>query len=305
MNTDIPKTAIIGASGFLGRYFLPAYRKIYPDCIATVKNGSVEDQHMYDLDLYKPNIAGLQLAKRHYKEALIFAAITRVNITEKEKVEVRKANVDGTFELIRQLTEEGVKPVFFSSSYVFDGKTGSYTDQSPVNPIIEYGKQKAEVEAQISAITKENFLVIRLCKIFSLVKEDKTFLDEIAGILSSGGTYRAAYDQIFCPTLVTDVIAAVSLLQSQGSTGIINVCSPEVWSRYDLAIVLARLMGVSTDKVIRASLDEIMISPRYPKNTSMISGIVLKPVSDFTPISICLEQTARHWTNQILKTNKQ
>jgi len=296
MRSGIPKTAIIGASGFLGRHFLPAYRKLYPDCVGTIKGYPDHGSgHLYHLDLNSPDITDLRLSARGHKEALIFAATTRVNISEDEKIAARKANVDGTLELIRQLTEEGIKPVFFSSAYVFDGEKGAYTSESRVNPITEYGKQKADVEARIAPITGGNFLVVRLSKIFSRVKEDGTFLDEIARVLSSGGVYRAAFDQILCPTLVTDIIDAVGLLQAKGATGIINVCSPEVWSRYDLAAALAGSMGVAADKVIRAPLDEIMASSKCPKNTSMVSGISLRPDRDFTPISICIEQTAKRW----------
>lgn len=304
METGFQKTAIIGASGLLGRYFLSAYRRVYPNCIGTIKENPDENRNIYQLDLYKPDITKLKLAKKRHKEALILAAVTKVNIREEEKIKARGANVDGTLELIRQLTEEGIKPVYFSSPYVFDGKAGGYTDESPLNPVIEYGRQKAIIESRIAAITKGNFLVVRISKIFSLVKEDNTFLDEMARILLEGGTYRGAYDQILCPTLITDLIGAVSSLQAKASTGIVNVCSPEVWPRYDLAVFLAKSMGISTDKVIRSSLSDIMKNPHYPKNTSMIPSLALSPSSAFTPMSECIEQTARNWTSRDEAVNK-
>jgi dTDP-4-dehydrorhamnose reductase len=304
MHTDIPKTAVIGASGLLGRYFLSAYRRVFPDCIGTVKETPDESRNIHNLDLCKPDITKFRLAEKQYKEALILAAVTKVNIPEEEKIEARKVNVEGTLELIRQLVEEGIKPVYFSSSYVFDGQRGGYTDESPINPVIEYGRQKAVIESKIAAIAKGNFLVVRMSKIFSLVKEDNTFLDEIARVLLTGGTYRAAFDQILCPTLITDLIDVVSLLQSRGSTGFINVCSPEAWSRYDLAVALAKSMGISADKVTRASLSEIMKNPKYPKNTSMVSKVMSASGLAVMPISACIERTARNWTSRDRATGK-
>lgn len=298
MDKSIPKTAIIGASGLLGRYFLSAYRQIYPDCIGTVKDAADESRNIYKLDLYKPDISKLRLAEKHHKEALILAAVTKVNIPEEEKIRARGANVDGTLELIRQLAAEGIKPVYFSSPYVFDGQAGNYTDESPLNPAIEYGKQKAIIESEIAAITRGNFLVVRISKIFSMAREDNTFLDEIARTLLSGGAYRAAFDQILCPTLVTDLVDAVSVLQEKRAAGIINVCSPEVWSRYDLAVALAESMGVEKDKIIKTSLVEIMKNAKYPKNTSMVSTAALRFNRAFTPMSACIEKTARNWMNQ-------
>ena len=76
-------------------------------------------------------------------QALILVAVTKIDTCEEEKAMTRRVNVDGTLELIRQLVNEGIKPVFFSSDYVFDGDTGGYLDESPLNPINEYGHQKS------------------------------------------------------------------------------------------------------------------------------------------------------------------
>ncbi len=295
MHKDIPKTVIIGAFGFLGKYFLAAYKEIYPDCVGTTKGVVDGASDFHFLDLSNPDIKSLRLLEMEYKEALIFAAVTKINICEEEKLMTRKVNVDGTLELIRQLIDEGIKPIFFSSDYVFDGKEGSYRDDSPVNPMTEYGKQKAEVEAKMAAITKGNFLVVRLSKIFTLTKNDNTLLDEMARILSSGGVVQAAYDQIFCPTLITDIINALSWLQVEKVTGIVNACSPEAWSRYDLAVSLAKTMKVDVNKVRKASLSEIMTNKERPKNTSMISSALLKDSVFFTPMTTCIKRIASNW----------
>lgn len=303
-DVKIPKTAIIGASGFLGKAFLDSRRQVYPDCIGTVKGASDPSRNLFSLNLLKPDMKSLGLSKSGHKEALILAAVTKIDKCEKEKKVTRMVNVDGTLEIIRQLTSEGIKPIFFSSDYIFDGKDGSYTDKSPANPITEYGRQKAEVEAKINAITHGNFLVVRLSKIFSVAKGDGTLLDEMANALASGGTVYTAFDQIFCPILISDVIKSVDWLQAKGSTGIVNVCSSENWSRYDLAVDLARSMGVSTDKVIKISLDDIMIKPKGPKNTSMLPTSALNSCVPATSISSCVEQVAANWTGRAQITEK-
>ena len=88
--------------------------------------------------------------------------------------------------------------------------------------------KKAEVETAIKKISKGNYLVIRLSKIFSLKKDDGTLLDEMAKILISGKELQAATDQIFCPTLISDLVEIVTILQTRRVTGVINVCSQEI-----------------------------------------------------------------------------
>ena len=305
MNTNIPKTAIIGASGFLGQAFLSAYRQVYSDCIGTTRSSVDEKKNLFFLDLLNLDLESLHLINSDHKEALILAGVTKIDSCEREKEKTWKVNVDATLELIRQLADEGIKPIFFSSDYVFDGKDGFYTDGSATNPTTEYGKQKAEIESRIASITKGNFLVVRLGKIFSLRKEDNSLLDEMAHILSLGGAINAAFDQIFCPTLITDVVDAVSWLQAKGTTGIVNVCSPEIWSRYDLAISLAQAMGLDSNKVIKVSLDKIFFNPKLPKNTAMLSSVALKTYVDFTPISVCVERVADNWARHVKTAKKE
>lgn len=301
MNIDIPaslpKTAVIGASGFIGSAFLSRYRQIYSDTIGTARN--LSGKNVLHLDLLDPDIAQLRLSETGHKEALILSAISKIDKCEKEKEITRKVNVEGTLELIRQLVKEGIKPIFFSSDYVFDGITGNYADDAPTNPITEYGRQKAEVEAAIGETSKGNYLVVRLSKVFSLKKGDGSLLDEMAGILASGGIVRAAFDQIFCPTLLSDVVNAVAFLQMKGITGIVNVCSAEPWSRYDLALTLAKSIGIDSSRICRISLDDIGFKTTRPKNTSMIpkrllSGTCIK----FTPILEYIEQTASNWSGR-------
>ncbi len=295
--TDIPKSVIIGAYGFLGRNFLAIYRTVHPDCVGTARKPS--DANVFYMDLVAPNISPLRLADTGHKEALILAAITKIDRCEKEKELTRKINVEGTLELIRQLVVEGIKPIFFSSDYVFNGISGNYTDDAPTNPITEYGRQKAEIEDKIGEISHGNYLVVRLSKVFSIEKSDNSLLDEMAHTLVSGGILRAAFDQIFCPTLISDVINTVVYLQAKGTKGIVNVCSPEVWSRYDLALAIANAKGIDKGKVIRISLDELGFKSNRPKNTSMIAKrLSSETLLAFTPISKCIEIVARNWTGK-------
>src|SRR5205823_2437610 len=150
----------------------------------------------------------------------------------------------GTLELVRQLWERDIVPIFLSSDYVFDGKrTDGYDDKAPVSPGTEYGRQKAAVE-KFLAESGRSHLVLRLSKVFGLEKGDGTLLDEMAASLMSGRPVAAARDQVFCPTWVVDLVKAIMEVQVRGLRGIVNLCSPQPWSRYELARVVARTLRV-------------------------------------------------------------
>ncbi len=295
----VPKTAIIGASGFIGKALLSLHRKTHPDCVGTALNQLKGD--LKYLDLLSCDIAPLKLAESGHQDAIITAGIARIIVPQKEK-EYTKKVTQGTLKLIQQLADEGIKPIFISSECVFDGRTGNYDDDAPVNPVNEYGKQKAEIEQGMQEICKGRYLIARFSKVFTLEKKDGSIFDEMAAALTSGGTIRAAYDQIFSPTLLSDAINALKILQTKNATGAFNISTTEVWSRYDLALIMADHLGVGHEKVERISLDDLneVINNEVftrPKNTSLnVMKLIRETKSAFTPITQCMEIIAKKWT---------
>lgn len=289
-----PKTAVIGATSFIGAHFLRTCRAVHPDCVGTERIRTRPD--LLAFDLLEPDIAPLRLRETGHEQALILAAVSRIERCEREKEASRLVNVDGTLELVRQLVASGIRPVFFSSDYVFDGVCGGYEDEAPANPVTEYGRQKAEVEACIDGISGGRYLVIRLSKVFSLDRGSLTLLDEMADRFSSGQPCRVAFDQVFSPTLVGDIVGAVTTLIGMKAAGIVNVCSPERWSRYELALAMATAMCVRPDLVHRACMDDISASIRRPKNTSLVARRLSEyGIGGFTPVASCIEAIAAAW----------
>ena len=289
---NLPKTAIFGCSGFIGSYFLSFYRKLHPDCAGASRKPG--DKSVFFFDLEAPDISGMKLAETGHTQALLLASVSKVAVCESRREYTRKINVTGTIELVRQLAASGIKPIFASSDYVFDGVSGGYLDDSPLHPTTEYGRQKAEVETRTAEITKGNYAVIRLSNIFGMLKGDGTLFNEMAQILASGGKLKAAYDQRFCPLPIHDLLEAVASLQTAGSSGTINICSAENWSRFELAARLVQEMGLLPDRVERVSLDDIL--PDRPKNTTMkTTRLHRETMCRFTPIADCISSVAAAW----------
>ena len=293
IESEHKKTAVIGANSLAGRYFLKAYNLIYPDSIGTYHNGN--EPH---LDLFKPEIASLKLKKAGYTDVIIAAAITNIGKCEREKEYTYARNVKGMLELIRQLARDNLKPIFLSSNWVFDGIKGGYDENSATNPVNEYGNQKVEVEELMPEICKGNYLIIRLSKIITACKGSKSFLGEIASHLLSGEKVWAAVDQVFCPTLVNDIVKAVIKLQAVNATGIIHVCSPEVWSKFDLAREIALACKVDKNMVKPIKLDELGDDICRPKHTNMVCRRLHEiTLVKFESVSACIQQVANSYLN--------
>ena len=229
------------------------------------------------------------------REAIIAAAVPRVDDCERDPVGSSRVNVAGTLELARRLSGRGIVPVFLSSDYVFAGTDpAGYADDSETNPTTEYGRQKAEVEAALAASGRP-FTVLRLSKVFGLTRGDGTLLDEMAAKLTAGGIVSAATDQVFCPAWVGDVVRAAIAVQRAGLRGVVNLVPAEAWSRYDLAVELAKAVGARESQVRPISLDDLP-GVRRPKCTKLIPTPAV-PFA-FTPVRECIRRLAQEYAGE-------
>ena len=260
------KTAIIGASGFVGSYLLKSYRDGFSGTIGT--SFSNPGEGLVHFDIRNPVISSLNLQDNGIEEVIITSANPNIAFCRDHREEAYDVNVRGMLKLIESLAKKSIKPIFLSTDYVFEGTNAPYTDNSSTNPTTEYGRQKEEVEKEIPNITS-NYLVLRLSKIFGVKKGDGTLIDDMAGSLAAGKTINVAQDQFFCPTQVEDLVSAIITVQDKGSTGIYNVCNPESWSRHEIALKLLEYMQASASLVNPISLHSIKSMSDRPLNTSM------------------------------------
>ena len=203
------KIAVIGASGLIGSHLLAHLRQNNSDTIGT--SFSKKDSKLTFFDIRSSNLDSLALEDQGYSSVIITAALSNIYFCETNAALSHEVNVRGTLTLLEQLAKTSLQSIFLSSDYVFDGKTGSYTETSPTNPTTEYGKQKNIVEKTIPTLT-DNYLIVRASKIFGTTRNDGTFIDNIAKDLSAGKKMRVAYDQIFCPTFVEEFATSLLVL---------------------------------------------------------------------------------------------
>lgn len=288
------KTAVIGASGFVGRHLWHAYASRYPDCVGT-SFASTANPRLVPFDIRRPDAAALRLPETGHRAVVIASAKPNVGFCENDRESSYAVNVKGTLGLIEQLGRLGLHVIFVSSDYVFDGKHGRYDDDAPTAPSTEYGRQKAEVERQIASLAAE-FTVIRLSKVYGRSKGDGTLLDEMAAAFASGKEVRVAKDQYFSPTYVDDVVSALFAVQAAGMRGHLNLCSPERWSRAEIALALARAMGVDTALARQIALYDLPSMAGRPLDTSMLSSRLKKSTAaTFVPLSESIAAVAGNW----------
>lgn len=271
---------IVGSSGFIGRQLAQSLQ-------GSIGVGRAE------LDLRGPDLDAVQrggVDLSGVRIGIIAAAVSRIGACESDPIGTRQVNVLGTLELARQFASRGIKTVWFSSDYVFDGRQGKYIDDATLSPANHYGSQKAEVERELAKVTGGNCLILRIGKTYGLTPGDGTLLDEMFGLLTRGKPVRAATDQVLNPTCVYDLVRAVREL-AETRCGKLNCCSPEIVTRYDLALAAAAALGADRALVQAISLDDLGDAFVRPKNNGMLVSEAVRAFG-FVPVRDALEYLA-------------
>lgn len=292
VNATVRKTAVIGASGYVGGHLWNAYRARHPDCVGTGFSRAREE--LTHFDIRNPQLDALRLEDSGHEAVLISSAKPNIGYCDQQPEESYAVNVRGMLDLMRHIARTSMQIIFLSSDYAFEGH-GDHDDNSPTRPTTEYGRQKVAVEQALPELT-DNYLILRLSKIYGVRKGDNTLLDEVAAGLAAGREMKVARDQIFCPTHVDDLTAAIHGIQKKGLRGTLNVCSPERWSRCDVATRLAAAMQCDPQLLKTISLHDLPGMASRPLNTSMLCTRLTNEVgSVFRGLEESIAEVAANW----------
>lgn len=288
------KTAVIGASGYIGAHLFRKYRETFLDCIGTGFSRVGQDLTLFDLR--NPEKTSLRLQETGHQAVIISSAMPNVGWCESHPQESYALNVQGTLTLAKLLAKSPIKIYFISSDYVFDGKMGGYTDQAKTCPVTEYGRQKAEVERELPNLT-DNYAILRLSKIYGTAWKDKTLIDDLASALLNGQKLTVATDQFFSPTHVDDVVRMTLYVQEQGAKGVINLCHSQAYSRQQIAQKLVQALQVSPSLLQSTTLHSIPGMEQRPLNTSLICSPLLEKLqASLWSIDEAVKRIALNWS---------
>ena len=164
------------------------------------------------LNITKPKSIKKFLKKERPESVLHLAGLSRpMSIHDKNIKRSIDLNIVGTANLVRVCSELKIKLIYFSTSYVYPGKKGNYSEQDAVLPWNNYGWSKLGGECAVQMY--KNSLILRVCmtekpflhkKAFANVKLNFIFHDELSkllikllnkkGIINLGGPAKTVYN---------------------------------------------------------------------------------------------------------------
>jgi len=199
------------------------------------------------------------------------AAITDVDLCEKERELAWQVNVNGVENLAYTAKLVGAKIIHLSTDYVFDGKNGPYSELDRPNPLSYYGRTKLASE-NILLTSGVNYTIIRTMVLYGIgINVKPNFALWVYKNLKENKPIRVVDDQIGNPTLVDDLAFAILKIIELDKSGLYHIAGNDIVSRYDFAVTLADVFQF--DKKLITSVKSSIFKQPAPR--PLKSGFII------------------------------
>lgn len=241
---------VIGASGQVGGALLLELERRSLQCLGTYHTHKAPHGNFSRLDLGQVDAVTALIAKTRPLYVYVPASYTNVDGCEEDPERSYAVNVKGVQAIAEAAHKNKAKLIYFSSDYVFDGKSGPYDEQEPVSPISVYGKHKVEAEQAAVKETEDGALIVRTTVVFGMEWQQKNFVLRLIRSLSEGKEVAVPDDQIGTPTFNSALAHTAVELALGDQTGIFNVAGEELCSRYQLAQAVAEIFSLNEGLIV-------------------------------------------------------
>ena len=290
------KILVTGGNGFLGSIFCFLAREAGDQVLGTTLNSrfSLRGCETRRLNI-RDQEACLEIVRTLNPDVIIHCARYPVGVgqCEKERESSYQINTIGTKNLVRSAEKMGVKFVYISTDWIFNGKKPvgeKYREEDDVCPLNYYGVTKWAGEQEVAGV-KTEWLIIRPANIYGLhaafleppyspgsgTMERSSWAHKMATKLEKGEQIGLPDTMYQSPVLANHLAEVTLRLTKEGKTGIFHVAGREGVSRYQFGKALAETLGLNASLVVKGSLKELEegwgvprdLSNILPENTSL------------------------------------
>jgi dTDP-4-dehydrorhamnose reductase len=193
------------------------------------------------------------------------AAFHKVELCEEQPARSFSVNAVGALNMARACREQGVRCVYVSTDYVFDGNNpAGYGEDDPTGPVNVYGVSKAAGERLVRLADTES-LVVRGSGLFGHAGSSGkggNFVESMLAKAASGEAISVVNDQTFAPTSTRDMAQRIFLLLERDvPPGIYHVANAGSCSWFEFARAIFELSGIEVDLSPRATGEQPVRRP--------------------------------------------
>lgn len=247
------RVLVVGSEGMLGHELLRAFGRGY---------------EVIGVDKEEVDITRLGATRSVIKDISPSVIINAAGYTDVDGCEkkMRKAfavNGLGSRNLARISGEMGIKLVYISTDYIFDGeKNTPYRETDPPNPLNIYGESKLMGERYVEELL-DDYLIVRTQWLYG--PHGRNFVETILALAKERDTIEVVHDQKGCPTYTADLSKAIVHLVRKDLRGVFHVSNHGSCSWYEFALESLRLARISNVKIIPISSLELNRPAKRPR----------------------------------------
>ena len=276
------RLAVVGATGLLGwalvhealaRYQVWGLAR-HPELVA----GSCQTEAVDVLDGGSLD----RLLERIAPDVVIHcAALTSVDLCEREPGMAEAINVQGTRNVLRAIGGHSCKFVLISTDAVFDGVRGEYTETDTPAPVNVYGRTKLEAE-EVTLAARPDALVVRTAFYGWNILPKESLGEWMVNRLRAGREVPGFRDVRFSPLVAHQLARLLLDLASTPAAGCLHLGSSEGCSKYEFARRLAITFGCPPQLVVPVMSEAAgLVAPR-PKDVTLsvsrAAGLLSRPL---------------------------
>ena len=196
------------------------------------------------------------------------AAITDVDLCERQQDLAMKINSIATETLAKESSKQNSFFIYMSTDYIFDGKQGMKKENDVPNPLGFYGQSKLTGEFSLNKLAS-SYSIVRISSPFGHHPIKKSFPSWVIENLKQKNKIPILTDQITSPTYVPNLSKMLIEIAVRQITGKIHIAGSTRISRYNFANIIAEKLNLDNSLLIPAKLEDMNWHASRPKDSSL------------------------------------
>lgn len=190
------------------------------------------------------------------------AAYTQVDSSEEKPSLAYLVNVAGTRHLAEQCGKRGIRLVYVSTDYVFDGNSrNGYLESDPPHPLNQYGRTKRLGEKWVQRCCPDH-LILRTSWLYGTYGHN--FVRTILQKARTNETLSVVNDQIGSPTYSGHLVRQMDLLLRTHALGIFHTAGTGSCSWYQFAKKILDFAGMNDVPIQAISSSQLQRKAKRP-----------------------------------------
>ncbi|MDP3792317.1 MAG: SDR family oxidoreductase [bacterium] len=251
---------ITGASGLLGSQLVKDFKDQNHEVLAVFNQKP--ELVAFGTETVKCDISSrdevMSLKNRIDASSLIIhcAAVTNVDLCEKDKALCSAVNIEGTKNICELAQENGAKLIYISTASVFDGMAGNYKETDKPYPTNYYNFSKIEGESIVLGYKKGIVVRTTPLGLHLASRKPASFLEWLVNSFKNNNDINLFTDVRINPLSVATLAEAILKNSVVIEKGLLHLGSRDVVSKAEIGQEVMRFFPNYSGKVNFVSIDD-------------------------------------------------